>query len=133
MRKKVLSTSVRQRLKDLDKQGGELGIFEELKVFNLTNMSNEQGLERAERTGWHLQVFTDVTLSTVGSLSTCLPWLLWKKQARMKLEDQLRGMYHRARLGSSGKDLKYSGVHERRQQMWKFKREIKRPIWGFGI
>lgn len=37
-------------------------IFEALKVFNLTNTSNEQGLERLMGAGWHLKVFTDVTL-----------------------------------------------------------------------
>lgn len=52
------------------KQGGELEIYEELKVFSLTNMSHEQGLERTAGAGWHLRVSTDVTLRIVGSHST---------------------------------------------------------------
>lgn len=49
---------------------GELEIYEELKVFSLTNMSHEQGLERTVGAGWPLKVSTDVTLCTVGSHST---------------------------------------------------------------
>ena len=38
-------------------------IFEELKVFNLTN---KEGLERAVGAGWHLKIFTDVILQYSG-------------------------------------------------------------------
>lgn len=41
-------------------------IFEELKVFNLTNTSNKKGLEKAVGVGWHLKIFTDVTLQYSG-------------------------------------------------------------------
>jgi hypothetical protein len=35
-------------------------------MFNLINTSNEQGLERAVGAGWHLKVFTDMTVQYSG-------------------------------------------------------------------